>query len=155
MTKYLSHYHLCLILKEYLLNEKQGKVYASVVFVPLPHSLSAVHFLNRRCTIKELLVWTRDAKWKLRYLKMLCTVKPGILYAKLHKYVILYCWFKSMLSEYNYIHFTVGLTYWIWTAHNLLTIISMTIAHKRTTATYRCTMPCLWRCSTAKVNSAA
>ena len=27
-----------------------------------------------------------------------------------------YCWFKFMLSEYNYIHFTGGLVYWTWTA---------------------------------------
>jgi len=31
------------MVKEYLLNETQGKVYASVVFVRLLHSLSAVH----------------------------------------------------------------------------------------------------------------
>ena len=32
------------MVKEYLLNETQGKVYASVVFVLLLHSLSAVHY---------------------------------------------------------------------------------------------------------------
>jgi hypothetical protein len=40
MTKYLSHYHLCLMVKEYLLHETQDKVYASVVFIPLLHSVS-------------------------------------------------------------------------------------------------------------------
>ena len=130
MTKYLSHYHLCLMVEEYLLNETQGKVYASVVFVPLLHSVSStlmtmmysiisllnISFVNRSCMIKKLSVWTRDAKWKWRYLEMLCTVKPGMLYAKSHKNVTLYCWFTLILSEYNYIHFTAGLMYWTWTA---------------------------------------
>jgi hypothetical protein len=132
MTKYLSHYYLYLILKEYLLNETQGKVYASVVFVPLLRSLSAVHFLNRRCTIKKLSVWTRDAKWKWRYLKMLCTVKPGMLYDKIAQKIL---------------HYTAGLISCLvnTTTYNsqrvlcieyeqhadLLTIISMTIAHKK------------------------
>jgi len=62
MTKYLSHYLPCLILKEYLHIETQGKVYAFVVFVPLQHSLSAVHFLNRRCTIKKTISMNKGCK---------------------------------------------------------------------------------------------
>jgi len=151
MTKYLSHYLPCLILKEYLHIETQGKVYAFVVFVPLQHSLSAVHFLNRRCTIKKLSVWTRGVKWKWRYLKMLmlCTVRSGMLYAKSHKNVTRYCWFKFMLSEYNYVHFTAGLMYWKWTARGSVDNHSNDNSTQRATVTYRCTMPSLWRCSTA------
>ena len=36
--------------------------------------------------------------------------------AKSHKNITLYCWFNFMLSEYDYIQFTAGLVYWIWTA---------------------------------------
>jgi len=94
-------------------------------------SLLNISFVSISCMIKKLSVWTRDAKWKWHYLEMLCTVKPGMLYAKSHKNVTLYCWFKLILSEYNYLHFTAGLTYWMWTARRSVDIISMTIAHKK------------------------
>ena len=45
-------------------------------------SLLNISFVSISCMIKKLSVWTRDAKWKWRYLEMLCTVKPGMLYAK-------------------------------------------------------------------------
>jgi len=82
-------------------------------------------------------------------------VRSGVLYAKSHKNVTRYFWFKFVLSEYNYIHFTASPMYWIWTARVSVDNHFNDISTQRATVSYRCTMPCLWRCSTAKVNSAA
>jgi len=76
MTKYLSYYHLCLMVKEYLLNETQGKVYASVVFVHLLHSVSStlmtmiysiisllnISIVNRSCMIKKTISMNKGCK---------------------------------------------------------------------------------------------
>jgi hypothetical protein len=114
-------------------------------------SLLNISFVNKRC-MKMTISTNKGCKVGMTAIWRCCVLS----HTKSHKNVTLYCWFKLMLSEYNYIHFTQGLLYWIRTAHTSVDNHFNDNWHiKRTKAAYRCTMPHLCRNSTANVNSAA